>query len=57
MFNETYINIPTSWGSGPVFMKHSNSENFKLGNSYIVDNIDHLEGRGDSNEYYSYFQG
>lgn len=57
MFNETYINIPTSWGSGPVFMKHSDSENFKLGNSYTVDNIDHLEGRGDSNEYYSYFQG
>lgn len=54
MFNETYINIPTSWGSGPVYLKRSDSDNFKLGNEYPVSSPDHLEGRDDENAYYSY---
>ena len=57
MFNETYINIPTSWGAGPVFLKHSDSDNFKLGSSYTIVEHNHLENRGDSNEYYSYTRG
>ena len=54
MFNETYINIPTSWGAGPVFLKKSDSENYKLGSAHTIADIAHLENRGDSNEYYSY---
>ena len=57
MFNETYINIPTSWGAGPVYLKHSDSANFKLNTKYPIKDSNHLEGRGDSNEYYSYTGG
>lgn len=56
IFNETYINIPTSWGSGPVYMKQSDSENFKLNERYAI-NPYHLEGRDDSNQYYTYTEG
>lgn len=57
MFNETYINIPTSWGAGPVYLKRTDSDNFKLGTQYYINNADHLEGREDENTYYSYTQG
>ncbi len=57
MFNETYINIPTSWGAGPVYLKRTDSDNFKLDTQYYINNADHLEGRGDENAYYSYTQG
>ena len=57
MFNETYINIPTSWGSGPVYLKHSDSDNYKLNTKHSIKDTGHLEGRGDSNEYYSYTRG
>ena len=57
MFNETYINVPTSWGAGPVYLKRTDSDNFKLGTQYYINNADHLEGRGDENTYYSYTQG
>ena len=57
MFNETYVNIPTSWGAGPVYLKRTDSDNFKLGTQYYINNADHLEGRKDGNAYYSYTQG
>ena len=57
MFNETYVNIPTSWGAGPVYLKRSDSDNFKLGEKYAINSGDHLEGREDENAYYSYTQG
>ena len=57
MFNETYVNIPTSWGAGPVYLKRTDSDNFKLGTQYYINNADHLEGREDENAYYSYTQG
>lgn len=57
MFNETYVNIPTSWGAGPVYLKRTDSDNFKLGTQYYINNADHLEGRKDENAYYSYTQG
>jgi len=57
MFNETYINIPTSWGAGPVYLKRTDSDNFKLGTQYYINNADHLEGREDENAYYSYTGG
>lgn len=57
MFNETYINVPTSWGAGPVYLKRTDIDNFKLGTQYYINNADHLEGRGDENAYYSYTQG
>lgn len=57
MFNETYVNIPTSWGAGPVYLKRTDSDNFKLGTQYYINNADHLEGREDESAYYSYTQG
>jgi hypothetical protein len=57
MFNETYVNIPTSWGAGPVYLKRTDSDNFKLGTQYYISNADHLEGRETENAYYSYTQG
>lgn len=57
MFNETYINIPTSWGAGPVYLKRTDTDNFKLGTQYYINNADHLEGREDENTYYSYTGG
>lgn len=57
MFNETYINIPTSWGAGPVYLKRTDSDNFKLGTQYYINNADHLEGRAEENTYYSYTEG
>ena len=57
MFNETYINIPTSWGAGPVYLKRSDSDNFKLNSKHSIKDSGHLEGRDDSNEYYSYTRG
>ena len=57
MFNETYVNIPTSWGAGPVYLKRTDSDNFKLGKTYAVNSGDHLEGREDENAYYSYTGG
>ena len=57
MFNETYVNIPTSWGAGPVYLKRTDSDNFKLDTQYYINNADHLEGREDENAYYSYTGG
>lgn len=55
MYNETYVNIPTSYGAGRVFFKvkddaKSNSKkigNYCLGRSYETQS-EHLEGRDDS---------
>lgn len=57
MYNETYINIPTSYGSGPVYLRQRSDDNMKLSTSYKIDNINHLEGRGEEAQYYSYLQG
>ena len=41
MFNETYINIPTSYANGPVFFKHvqdASESNYIFGKSYNVTN-------------------
>lgn len=48
MFNETYINIPTSYANGPVFFKHvqdASESNYIFGKSYNVTNRSTLEGR------------
>ena len=51
MFNETYINIPTSYGNGPVLFKHvqdtgeSNYIKGKIYNSTVTT----LQGRDDGN--------
>lgn len=52
MFNETYINIPSSYGSGPVFFKQQFDENYYSG-SFTPENPAYLEGRSD-NDYISY---
>ena len=55
MFNETYINIPSSYGSGPVFFQQVEDENYKTGTRYIGDE-NYLQGR-DNSDYVSYSQG
>lgn len=59
MYNETYINIPTSYGAGPVYLKQCPDDNYQLDQSYAPIDGDrtHLEGRGDEFLYYSYTQG
>lgn len=56
MFNETYVNIPTSYGGGKVFFKVYDSDtnlNYKL--NYIYNcSADHLEGRDSAMSDYSY---
>lgn len=51
MFNETYVNIPTSYGNGPVFLKQvqdSTENNYILGNRYIASTSGQLEGRDET---------
>lgn len=59
MYNETYINIPTSYGAGPVYLRQNPDVNYKLNSIYAPINGDtsHLEGRGDEFLYYSYTNG
>ena len=52
MFNETYINIPTSYGAGPVFLRSSYDNNFRK-KTYTATSENMLEGRDDTT-YNSY---
>lgn len=54
MFNETYINIPTSYGAGPVYLEVSDTENYHINRTYQDYTPMYLEGRNDRNSYYSY---
>ena len=48
MFNETYVNIPTSYGNGPVFFKQvqdSSETNYIYGKTYNAVDSEHLQGR------------
>lgn len=48
MFNETYVNIPTSYGNGPVFFKQvqdSAETNYIYGKTYNGGDSEHLQGR------------
>ena len=48
MFNETYVNIPTSYGNGPVFFKQvqdSSETNYIYGKTYNAGDSEHLQGR------------
>lgn len=48
MFNETYVNIPTSYGNGPVFFKQvqdSSETNYIYGKPYNAGDSEHLQGR------------
>ena len=48
MFNETYVNIPTSYGNGPVFFKQvqdSSETNYIYGKTYDTGDSEHLQGR------------
>ena len=48
MFNETYVNIPTSYGNGPVFFKQvqdTSETNYIYGKTYNTDDSEHLQGR------------
>ena len=50
MFNETYVNIPTSYGNGPVFFrKVTNNPNFVAGS--LVAASSKIEGRNDDVGY------
>lgn len=48
MFNETYVNIPTSYGNGPVFFKQvqdSAETNYIYGKTYNAGDSEYLQGR------------
>ncbi len=48
MFNETYVNIPTSYGNGPVFFRQvqdSSETNYIYGKTYNAGDSEHLQGR------------
>lgn len=48
MFNETYVNIPTSYGNGPVFFKQvqdSSETNYIYSKTYNTGDSEHLQGR------------
>ena len=48
MFNETYVNIPTSYGNGPVFFKQvqdSAETNYIYGKTYNAGDSENLQGR------------
>ena len=48
MFNETYVNIPTSYGNGPVFFKQvqdSQETNYIYSKTYNAGDSEHLQGR------------
>ena len=50
MFNETYVNIPTSYGNGPVFFrKVTNNPNFVAGSTVAASSK--IEGRNDDVGY------
>lgn len=48
MFNETYVNIPTSYGNGPVYFKQvqdSTETNYIYGHTYKCGDLVNLQGR------------
>ena len=48
MFNETYVNIPTSYGNGPVFFKQvqdPTETNYIYGKTYNTGDSEYLQGR------------
>lgn len=52
MFNETYINIPTSYGSGPVYFKVCDSDtNYLASHSYTAKDTN-LQGRNNNTGAY-----
>lgn len=54
MFNETYVNIPTSYGAGPVFFKSSYTNNYRQKSYQSPTNGGTLEGREFDSQYTSY---
>lgn len=54
IYNETYINIPTSYSAGPAYFQVENTNNYKLNHIYQANNTVHLEGRNGETAYYSY---
>lgn len=51
MYNETYVNIPTSYGQGKVFFKCINDKNYPLSNYFTCD-PENLEGRSEDTGAY-----
>lgn len=49
MFNETYINIPTSYGGGPVYFREKTDNLLSDGVKFTDNTKDALEGRDDTN--------
>lgn len=45
MFNETYVNVPSSYGSVPQYFKVVEDNNYQLGHVYTQENGDYLSGR------------
>lgn len=54
VFNETYINIPSSYGSAPVFFTQRFDENYRNNTQIQAQSNTSLEGRDDNISYISY---
>lgn len=57
MFNETYVNIPSSYGNGPVFFRsvdNGDNVNFRKGKSYPTDGRKSAYIQGRSGTDFSY---
>lgn len=55
MYNETYVNIPSTYGASEVFFKVVEDNNYRLGEVYTSENEEYLAGRNDklSSETYT----
>lgn len=45
MYNETYVNIPSTYGASEVFFKIVEDNNYRLGEVYTSNSEEYLEGR------------
>ena len=45
MYNETYVNIPSTYGASQIFFKIVEDKNYRLGEIYTSDDKEYLSGR------------
>lgn len=51
VYNETYVNIPTSYGAPQQYFKVYEDNNYKLGRAYRANEF--IEGRTDTDKFYT----
>jgi hypothetical protein len=56
MYNETYVNIPSSYGAGRQYFKIVEDNNFQLNRFYVNESGDYLAGRDNTTSVEGYTQ-